>query len=156
MRNGSLVSLNPANANHIITAATLAWSEVLSLEDAAAITGLTPTQIVDIIESRLDEIRVEHIRLTATGQLQELIGRIDLAKILTKLRAHIEDMSPGQLLSTGSFMHAISGLTHDRQLVGKNEGPKFSIKVLAEGDSTPAGFRGLVLSFNTVNDSNNT
>jgi hypothetical protein len=143
-----LISLNPVRPDHTITAAALVWCEALDLEDAAAMTGLSPTQIVDIIESRLNEVRVEHVRLTATGQLQELIGRTDLAKILTKLRTHIEDMSPGQLLATGSFMHAVSGLQQDRQLVSRNEQPKFSIKVLSEGDSTPAGFRGLVLSFN--------
>ena len=148
-----IISLNPSRPDQKITAATLVWCEALSIEEGSALVGVTPSRLVEIIESRLDEVRIEHLRLAATGQLQELIGRTDLAKIMTKLRGQIEDMSPGQLLATGSFMHQVSGLQQDRQLINKNEQPRFSIRVLQDEDRAPAGFRGLVLSFNAGSES---
>ena len=150
MEERRLISLNPASPEPELTVAALAWSEVLSLEDAAAITGVTPTQIVETIEARLPEVRTEYIRLSASGQLQELIGRTDLAKILCKLRAHIEEMTPGQLLATGSFMHQVSGLQHDRQLVAKGENPEFGVRVVVDGSPTPAGFRGISINLSAV------
>lgn len=150
MTDRALISLNPPCPDPTITVAALAWGDVLPLDDAAAITGLTPTQIVETIEARLPEVRTEYIRLSASGQLQELIGRTDLAKILHKLRAHIDEMTPGQLLATGSFMHQVSGLQHDRQLATKNEGPRFSVRVAVDGSPTPAGFRGIAINLSAV------
>lgn len=150
MTNRALISLNPLRQDATLTVAALVWSEVLSLEDGAAITGLTPTQIVETIEARLPEVRTEYIRLSASGQLQELIGRTDLAKILGRLRTHIDEMTPGQLLATGAFMHQVSGLQHDRQLATKNEEPKFSVRVAVDGSQTPTGFRGITLNLSAV------
>lgn len=145
MTERALISLNPSCPDATLTIAALVWSEGLPLEDGAAITGLTPEQIVETIEARLPEVRTEYIRLSATGQLQELIGRTDLAKILQRLRSHIDEMTPGQLLAVGGFMHQVSGLQHDRQLASKKEEPKFNIRIAADNSPAPVGFRGITL-----------
>lgn len=142
-----LILLNPSRPDPAITAAALVWCEAFDLDDAVAITGLTPLKIVEIIESRSAEIRAEHLRLVASGQIQELLGRTDLAKILAKLRTHIDEMTPGQLLATGSFMHQVSGLQNDRQLRNENKEPKFSVCVVKDNEQVPNQFRGLVLNF---------
>jgi hypothetical protein len=145
MSDKALITLNPAKPDFSLTAAALVWGGTLALEDAAAMTGLTEDAVIDLIENRLPEIRIEHIRLVASGQLQELIGRHDLFDIMKRLRDAIPEMSPGQLLSTGAFMHQVSGLHHDRQLSAKSEEVKFAVRILTGNDPTPEGGRGIVL-----------
>jgi len=146
----SLIELNAAVPDPSLTAATLVWADALGLEAAAALTGQTPEGIVTLIENRLPDVRIEHTRLVSSGQLQELVGRQQLAEILTLLKEKTSDMTPGQLLATGTFMHQVSGLQHDRQLVAKGENPEFSVRIVVDGSPTPAGFRGISIDLSAV------
>ena len=147
----SLIELNAAVPDPSLTAATLVWADALGLEAAAALTGQTPEGIVTLIENRLPEVRIEHTRLVSSGQLQELLGRQQLADILARLKDETPDMTVGQLLNTGTFVHQVSGLQHDRQLSAKHEEPKFSIHISTDGAPAPEGFRGLVINVPTQN-----
>lgn len=145
----SLIELNPTVPDPDLTAATLVWADVLDLEAAAALTGQSPEAIVTLIENRLAEVRIEHTRLVTSGQIQELQGRQQLAKILARLKDQTSEMTVGQLLNTGNFVHAVSGLQHDRQLASKSEEPKFNVHVATDGSPPPDGFRGIVINLGT-------